>query len=151
MDDPRQKKDYIKNYNRLIGVSYPLFLISAQQICMENNINIARKWFEAFNRHELERLLALYDDNAAHYSPKLKIRQPETNGYVKGKDALRAWWQDAFDRLPTLHYEVTSLTANNERVFMEYVRQVGNEPDMLVAEVLEIKDGLIVASRVYHG
>jgi len=116
-----------------------------------NNINIARKWFEAFNRHELERLLMLYDDNAAHYSPKLKIRQPETNGYVKGKGALRAWWQDAFDRLPTLHYVVTSLTANDERVFMEYIRQVENEPDMLVAEVLEIKDGLIVASRVYHG
>jgi len=118
---------------------------------MENNINIAWKWFEAFNRHELERLLELYDDNAAHYSPKLKIRQPETNGYVKGKDALRAWWQDAFDRLPTLHYVVTSLTANDERVFMEYIRQVENEPDMLVAEVLEIKDRLIVASRVYHG
>jgi len=115
------------------------------------NLQIANKWFGAFNEHALEKLLALYDDNAAHYSPKLKIRRPETNGYVKGKDALRAWWQDAFDRLPTLHYEITSLTANNERVFMEYVRQVGNEPEMLVAEVLEIKEGLIVASRVYHG
>jgi hypothetical protein len=34
---------------------------------------------------------------------------------------------------------------------MEYVRSIHNEPDMLVAEVLEIKDGLIIASRVYHG
>jgi hypothetical protein len=34
---------------------------------------------------------------------------------------------------------------------MEYIRTVANEPDMLVAEVLEIKDGLISASRVYHG
>ena len=34
---------------------------------------------------------------------------------------------------------------------MEYIRRVDNEPDMLVAEVLEIKNGLIVASRVYHG
>lgn len=115
------------------------------------NLQIANKWFEAFNEHKLEQLLSLYDNNAAHYSPKLKIRQPETNGYVKGKAALRDWWQDAFDRLPTLHYVVTSLTANDERVFMEYIRQVENEPDMLVAEVLEIKDGLIVASRVYHG
>lgn len=115
------------------------------------NIMIANKWFAAFNEHDLEKLLSLYDENAAHYSPKLKVRQPETNGYVKGKAALRAWWQDAFDRLPTLHYEVTSLTANDERVFMEYTRQVSGEPDMLVAEVLEVKDGLIYASRVYHG
>jgi hypothetical protein len=34
---------------------------------------------------------------------------------------------------------------------MEYVRNVDNENAMLVAEVLEIKEGLIVASRVYHG
>jgi ketosteroid isomerase-like protein len=118
---------------------------------MQQNIDIATQWFAAFNEHNLENLLLLYDDNAMHYSPKLKIRQPETNGYVSGKDQLRAWWKDAFDRLPTLHYAVTTLTANEDRVFMEYTRQVSGEPDMLVAEVLEVKNGLIVASRVYHG
>ncbi|UKJ08807.1 nuclear transport factor 2 family protein [Solitalea lacus] len=117
----------------------------------EQNEAIAIEWFAAFNEHDLEKLLSLYDENAAHFSPKLKIRQPETNGLVKGKAALRAWWQDAFDRLPTLHYQVTTLTTNNDRVFMEYVRSVANEADMLVAEVLEIKNGKIVASRVYHG
>jgi len=53
--------------------------------------------------------------------------------------------------LPTLHYKVTSLTANENRVFMEYVRTVQGESDMLVAEVLEIKEDKIVFSRVYHG
>ncbi len=116
-----------------------------------NNIQIAKQWFAAFNEHNLENLLSLYHNNAAHYSPKLKIRQPETEGLVRGKAALRAWWQDAFDRLPTLHYRYTTLTANDDRVFMEYIRTVTDEPEMLVAEVLEISDGQIVASRVYHG
>ncbi len=113
--------------------------------------SIAFKWFDAFNKKELEKLLSLYDDEAQHFSPKLKIRQPETNGLIIGKEAMRVWWQDAFDRLPSLHYKVTSLTANSDRVFMEYVRQVLNEEDMLVAEVLEVRDGKITASRVYHG
>lgn len=113
--------------------------------------SIAYKWFDAFNQHNLEQLLSLYDDNAQHFSPKLKIRKPETNGLVVGKDAMRVWWKEAFDRLPTLHYKVTSLTANTDRVFMEYVRSVEHEEDMLVAEVLEIRDGKIVLSRVYHG
>ncbi len=117
----------------------------------QQNQSIAFKWFDAFNAHNLEQLLALYDDNAEHFSPKLKIRKPETDGLIKGKNALRDWWQDAFDRLPTLNYKVTSLTANENRVFMEYIRKVENEEDMLVAEVLEIKDGKIVFSRVYHG
>lgn len=117
----------------------------------QKNLSIAHAWFEAFNSHNLKKLLSLYDDEAEHFSPKLKIRHPETNGLVTGKNALRTWWQDAFDRLPTLHYKVTSLTANSDRVFMEYIRTVENEEDMLVAEVLEIKEGNIVASRVYHG
>lgn len=116
-----------------------------------NNEEIAIKWFEAFNEHNLENLLNLYHDEAKHFSPKLKIMHPETNGLIIGKNALRTWWADAFIRLPYLHYKVTSLTANTYRVFMEYIRQVPNQEEMLVAEVLEINEGKIIASRVYHG
>ncbi|NUY80678.1 nuclear transport factor 2 family protein [Flavobacterium sp. MAH-1] len=112
---------------------------------------IAVEWMDAFNAKDLERLLLLYHDNAEHYSPKLKIRKPETNGLVTGKAAMREWWQDAFDRLPTLFYKITSLTANDRQVFMEYVRELENEEDLLVAEVLEVENGKIIASRVYHG
>jgi hypothetical protein len=50
-----------------------------------------------------------------------------------------------------VHYKVLTITANENRVFMEYLRQVDGEPDMKVAEVLEIKNEKIVFSRVYHG
>ena len=117
----------------------------------QNNKQIATKWFEAFNEHDLEKLLSLYNDNAQHYSPKLKIRMPETQGLIKGKQALREWWQDAFDRLPTLQYEVIKLTTDEDQVFMEYIRRVDGEDDLSVGEVLQIDNGLIVFSRVYHG
>ena len=117
----------------------------------EQNLSIAHRWFAAFNEHNLEALLSLYDDEAEHFSPKLKIKKPETNGLVKGKAALHEWWAGAFETIPTLHYRVTSLTANTDRVFMEYIRSVEGEDDMRVAEVLEVKDGKIVFSRVYHG
>lgn len=113
--------------------------------------SIAFRWVDAFNNHNLELLLSLYDDDAEHFSPKLKIRQPETNGLVVGKAAMRTWWQDAFERLPSLHYKLKTLTANGDRVFMEYVRTVSGEEDILVAEVLDVRNGKIVASRVYHG
>jgi hypothetical protein len=115
------------------------------------NKEMAQRWFAAFNAHDLEALLALYANDAQHYSPKLKVLRPETNGLITGKDALRAWWRDAFDRLPTLRYEVVKLTADAEQVFMEYIRHVQGEEDLRVGEVLEISEGLIVASRVYHG
>ncbi len=114
-------------------------------------IFIARKWLQAFNEHNLENLLALYNDNAEHFSPRLKLRQPETNGLIKGKESLRTWWKDAFDRLPELQYVEKSLTANENRVFIEYTRKVPQEADSDIAELLEIENGLIVFSRVYLG
>lgn len=111
---------------------------------------IATHWFEAFNAHDLGKLISLYADDAQHYSPKLKLRQPETNGLISGKDALRSWWRNSFDRLPSLQYEPTQFIANESSVFMEYVRYVDGEEPLTVGEVLEIRDGLIVASRVYH-
>lgn len=111
---------------------------------------IATKWFDAFNRHDLDQLLALYHENAEHYSPKLKVRQPTTNGLIKGKTALHTWWRDSFDRLPSLQYQVVQLTSSQNRVFMEYIRKVDGEEDLRVGETLDVKDGLIIASRVYH-
>jgi hypothetical protein len=73
------------------------------------NEQIALQWFAAFNEHNLEKLLALYDDNSKNYSSKLKIKQPKTEGWII---------------LPTLHYQLNKFTTNKERIFMEYTRQV---------------------------
>ena len=114
------------------------------------NETIANKWLDAFNRHHLGDLLDLYDDNAIHLSPKLKIKFPESKGLIEGKEALGKWWQDSFNRLPKLHYKVITITANEERVFLEYLRHVQGEDHYMVAEVLTIKNGKIVKSTVYH-
>ncbi len=129
----------------------PEYLAAASAFMRHPNTIIAEKWFAAFNAHDLEALLDLYDDGAEHYSPKLRLRRPETNGLVAGKTALRDWWRDAFERLPTLRYEVIGLTADTDRVFMEYIRHVEGEEYLRVGEVLEVRGGRIVASRVYHG
>ncbi len=122
----------------------------------EELIALARSWLACFERKDVEALVALYAEDARHTSPKIRALHPETGGYLIGRAALRAWWADAFRRLPALHYEETALTANSARVLMEYLRHAPGEPDLKVAEVLEVVDGparrgLIQASRVYHG
>jgi hypothetical protein len=112
---------------------------------------IAERWLSCFEQRALDGLLALYADNAIHTSPKIRARNPETGGVLRGKPALRAWWQDAFDRLPSMRYEPTAITADDRRVVMEYVRHVDGEPDLPVSETLDVEGGLVVASRVFHG
>ncbi len=120
---------------------------------MENrNIkHTAEKWFTAFNEKNIDALLSLYDENAEHFSPKLKIRKPETQGLIKGKQQLYDWWKDAFDRLPTLHYKPNYFIADTDKIFMEYVRTVKDEDDLTIGEVLFLKDEKIIASKVFHG
>jgi ketosteroid isomerase-like protein len=116
----------------------------------EDLIKLAHQWMDAFNKKDLEALLALYHDDAQHYSPKLKSRQPETKGLIQHKTNLRNWWQDAFNRLPSLQYELIRLTPFEDRVFMEYLRHVEQEEDLYVGEMLEVKQGLIYYSSVFH-
>jgi ketosteroid isomerase-like protein len=115
------------------------------------NRAIAEHWLDCFARRDLDGLLGLYADDAVHSSPKIRTRHPDTGGLLRGKVAMRAWWQDSFDRLPTMRYTPTTFTADDRRVVMEYMRHVDGEADYPVAEILDIEGNRIVASRVFHG
>jgi 8-oxo-dGTP diphosphatase len=114
-------------------------------------VALAEEWLDAFNARDLDRLVGLYAEDAVHTSPKLRDREPSTMGEIRGKDALRRWWNDAMTRLPTLRYEAQHLVHSGDRVFMEYMRSVAGEAPMSVAEVLVARNGRIIASHVYHG
>jgi limonene-1,2-epoxide hydrolase len=112
---------------------------------------IAEAWLTAFNERNVDALVALYAEDCTHTSPKIRNIHPETDGKIHGKAALMNWWTDALERLPEIQYEGVATTASSESVFIEYLRRVPDEPVMYVAEVFEIRDSKIVASRVYHG
>lgn len=118
---------------------------------MDANAAIGRAWLKAFNAHDVPALVALYADGATHTSPKIRALHPETGGKLVGRPAIEAWWRDAIQRLPTLRYEELTVTANGDRVFLEYLRHAPDGPPYPVAEVFDVKGGKIVASRVYHG
>ncbi len=118
---------------------------------MKTNEEIAHAWLSAFNRYDVDALVALYAEDATHTSPKIRALHPDTGGKLRGHASLSAWWKDANRRLPNLRYELTALTANADRVFIEYLRHAPSEAAMPVAEVFDVRDGKIIASRVYHG
>jgi len=116
-----------------------------------SNTALARAWLKAFNAHDLDAIVALYADDCAHSSPKIRLLHPDTGGKLLGKPALKRWFEDALRRLPSLKYEELRITADDERVFLEYLRHVWGEESYPVAEVFDVVDGRIQASRVFHG
>ena len=112
---------------------------------------IAEAWLAAFEARDLDALLALYSEDATHTSPKIRERHPETGGELRGKAAMRAWWQDSFDRLPSLRYISTQITAGPDSVVLEYIRRLDGVPDLPISESFDVRDGRIIRSRVFHG
>jgi ketosteroid isomerase-like protein len=125
--------------------------VPAQETPAGKTVAIAERWLAAFNARDLDALLALYAEDAVHHSPKLREREPATGGRIAGRPRLRAWWEDSFARLPALRYQTVSITGDAARAWMEYRRVLPGEAEMMVAEVLVVRDGKIVESRVYHG
>lgn len=109
---------------------------------------VGERWLEAFNRADLEALLALYTEDARHTTP----RQPEP---LVGKPTLRAWWGDSFAKLPGLHYRRVAVTAAGERLVVEYDRELPGHPTERVVVTMRLRQEAegprIAESRVHHG
>jgi hypothetical protein len=113
--------------------------------------DVINEWLRAFNSGDADAMVALYADDAIHTSPKLRAAQPASDGRLVGKEAMRQWWLDAFERLPGIRYEVVNIVSDDHVVVIEYLRHRPGEATMQVAEVFEIQDSKIVRSHVYHG
>src|SRR5260370_7395088 len=91
---------------------------------------IVDAWLAAFNRGDADAMVELYADDAVHTSPKLRAAEPSSEGRVAGKDAMRRWWQDAFERTPGLKYEVVTTVADDHVAALEYDRLPPRAPPL---------------------
>lgn len=132
-------------------ITCPVNVVELADLALGGAHAVARTWIARFNARDLDGLLALYADDAVHTSPKLRARQPETLGEIRGKPALGAWWADAFERLPGMRYVERSLVADRDNAVLIYDRIAPGEPDLVVAEQFTLAGGRIARSAVFHG
>jgi len=66
--------------------------------------HFAQDWVDAWNAHDLERVLTHYADDFVLQSPMIAIIAGEASGRLQGKAAVRAYWATALARLPNLHF-----------------------------------------------
>ena len=60
----------------------------------------ARSWIDAWNSHDLERILSHYSDQFEMFSPKIIQIAGEPSGTLKGKDAVGKYWTMALGLVP---------------------------------------------------
>lgn len=66
----------------------------------------AAEWVDAWNSKDIERVLVHYADDVVVTSPLAARVVPESNGTIRGKIALRAYWTAALAKTGALHFEL---------------------------------------------
>lgn len=89
----------------------------------------ARDWIEAWNGHDLERILSHYADPFEMSSPVIIDVAGEPSGMLKGKAAVRAYWMKALTLIPDLRFELitTLIGVNSITLYYQSVRGLAAE------------------------
>lgn len=104
----------------------------------------AADWVAAWNSHDVEAVLAHFHDDVLFTSPIAVQVVPDTNGVVRGKEALRHYWTTALALFPDLHFDVIDTYRGESTLVINY----RNHRGQLVNEVLTFDGDLV---REGHG
>jgi len=108
---------------------------------------LARRWIAAWNSHDLEHVLTLYDDDAEMVSPVIIGLGINEEGRLKGKNRLRAYWSTALQGHPDLRFKLLDVFASPDSIVVRYENQRGK----VMCEFLRLgSDSRIVQGSANH-
>jgi ketosteroid isomerase-like protein len=110
-------------------------------------LRFAEEWVAGWNSHDLDRIMAWYADDVVFRSPLAARIVPGSDGVVRGREALRAYWAEGLRRSPGLRFEVVEVYAGLDTVVIAFRLQDGQS----AAEVLTFRDGLVVSGTATRG
>jgi ketosteroid isomerase-like protein len=87
---------------------------------------LAREWIEAWNSHDLERILGHYAEDVVLTSPVAAERLGDPSGTVRGKAALRAYFALGLRVFPGLRFELRDVMWGLGSVLLTYRNQRGS-------------------------
>jgi ketosteroid isomerase-like protein len=106
---------------------------------MPESEGFAEDWAAAWNRRDVDAVLAHFHDDVVFSSPVAAEIVPGSAGVVHGKAALREFWLAALAVVPDLHFDIVGVYSGTSVLVINYRNQRGD----LVCEVLEF-DGALV-------
>jgi ketosteroid isomerase-like protein len=102
-------------------------------------LKFAEEWESAWNSHDIDRILTHYTDDVVFQSPYVVHRFQEPTGEVRGKDALRNYWESGLEQQPDLRFTVEDVRVSVDTLVVNYRNHLGHA----ASEVLRFRDGLV--------
>jgi len=126
---------------------------------VQDNLNVARKLFNVFNKHNLKEGEQYIDPSCQFVNVPFNIKVQGVEGYRK----FVGGWETAF---PDSRTEVTNMIANEDTITTEFtgigthkgvlytsegeIQPTGKQVSIPFCQVDKIKDGKVVQSKLYY-
>jgi ketosteroid isomerase-like protein len=111
----------------------------------------AVRWAEAWNRRDIEQVLAHFHDDVVFTSPTaLAVMGTPT---VRGKESLRAYWTTALSRLTSLRFTVDRVAwdPHTRELAIIYTSETDGKARRVSENLVFDSAGRVVIAEVFHG
>ena len=111
----------------------------------------AAQWAEAWNRRDIEQVLAHFDDEVEFTSPTaLAVMGIPT---VRGKASLREYWTKALTRLGSLRFDVDRVVwdPDGRELAIIYTSETDGKARRVSENLRFDAAGQVVVAEVFHG
>ncbi|EIC29135.1 MULTISPECIES: nuclear transport factor 2 family protein [Methylomicrobium] len=107
----------------------------------------AKNWLDAWNAHDLPRILAHYTDDFEMSSPVIIQVTGNPEGRLQGKQAVGAYWTKALALFPNLRFEPICTLIGVNSIVIHYMGATGKR----VAEVFHFNEaGLVCRAQAHY-
>ena len=122
----------------------------------QENVQVVRAGVEAWNRNDLDGLLAVYDPEVEFHTSGVF---PDFDAVYRGHDGIARFWEAMHEPWEELRLDLERIEDFGEQVALEFrfrARGAGSgaEVDLRFCNAITLRDGLqhkIVASRTFDG
>jgi len=94
----------------------------------EEAYHFAEHWLNAWNAHDLDQIMAHYDDQVELSSPVALLLLNDSEGRVVGKTNLRAYFGKGLAAYPMLHFKLKDVMWGVKSIVLYYENQRGRIP-----------------------
>lgn len=92
----------------------------------------ATEWIDAWNSHDLDRVLSHYSDDFEMSSPLIATVAGEPSGRLKGKKAVGAYWAKALALAPQLRFELVTTLVGAASITLYFKSYRGTTAEVLI-------------------
>jgi len=102
--------------------------MSASYLMTEDEArSFAADWIEAWNSHDLDRIMTHYAEDLVLVSPIAAQLLNDPAGMVRGKDSLREYFQKGLNAFPQLRFDLIEVMRGLSSIVLYYKNQRGTK------------------------